>query len=119
MKRLFVFGPAILLILFLINSFVLKAKEAGEKATEGSKLCKGTSLCENPSIDSVRFAKEDRNKPAKANIVFKSMDGGQTWQDISEGLPEPVIDVYGVGRNDFFADDNGLWLSAGNGIYNN
>ncbi len=85
MKRLFVFVPAILLVLFLINSFVLKEKEAGEKK----------------------------------NIVFKSMDGGQTWQDISEGLPEPVIDVYGVGRNDFFADDNGLYLSAGNGIYHN
>ncbi len=54
-----------------------------------------------------------------ANIVFRSADSGQTWQDISEGLPEPVIDVYGVGRNDFFADDNGLYLSAGNGIYHN
>jgi len=102
MKRLFVFVPAILLILFLINSFVLKEKKAGE-----------------PSIDSVRVATVDRNKPAQANMVFKSMDDGQTWQDISEGLPEPVIDVYGVGRNDFFADDNGLYLSAGNGIYHN
>ena len=102
MKRLFVFVPAILLILFLINSFVLKEKKAGE-----------------PSIDSVRVATVDRNKPAQANIVFKSMDGGQTWQDISEGLPEPVIDDYGVGRNYFFADDNGLYLSAGNGIYHN
>ena len=119
MKRLFVFVPAILLILFLINSFVLKEKEAGEKTTEGSKLGKGTSLRDKPSIDSVRVATADRNKPAQANMVFKSMDGGQTWQDISEGLPEPVIDVYGVGRNDFFADDNGLYLSAGDGIYHN
>lgn len=119
MKRLFVFVPAILLISFLINSFVLKEKEAGEKTTEGSKLCKGTSLCDKPSIDSVRVATVDRNKPARANMVFKSMDGGQTWQDISEGLPEPVIDVYGVGRNDFFADNNGLFLSAGDGIYHN
>jgi hypothetical protein len=119
MKRLFVFVPAILLILFLINSFVLKEKEAGEKTTEGSKLCKGTSLCDKPSIDSVRVATVDKNKPAQANIVFKSIDGGQTWQDISEGLPEPVIDDYGAGRNDFFADDNGLYLPAGNGIYHN
>ena len=119
MKRLLVFVPAILLISFLINSFVLKEKEAGEKTTEGSKLGKGTSLRDKPSIDSVRVATVDRNKPAQANMVFKSMDGGQTWQDISEGLPEPVIDVYGVGRNDFFADDNGLYLSAGDGIYHN
>ena len=26
-------------------------------------------------------------------------------------------DHYGVGRNDFFSDDNGLYLTAGNGIY--
>lgn len=54
MKRIFVFVPTILLVLFLINSFVLKEKEAREKT----------------------------------NIVFKSTDGGQTWQDISKGLPE-------------------------------
>ncbi|MEP7233234.1 MAG: hypothetical protein ABI691_23450 [Ginsengibacter sp.] len=54
-----------------------------------------------------------------ANIVFRSADSGLTWQDISEGLPEPVIDVYGVGRNDFFANDNGLYLTAGDGIYHN
>jgi photosystem II stability/assembly factor-like uncharacterized protein len=67
--------------------------------------------------DSVQMQKSD--KAEVANIVFKSTDGGQTWQDISEGLPEPVIDVYGVGRNNFFADDNGLYLSAGDGIYHN
>ena len=50
-------------------------------------------------------------------IVFKSTDGGQTWQDISEGLPAPVKDDYGVGRNVSFANDSGLYLTAGNGIY--
>ncbi|MCW3106202.1 MAG: glycosyl hydrolase [Segetibacter sp.] len=53
------------------------------------------------------------DKAGAANIVFKSTDGGQTWQDISEGLPEPVQDNYGIGRNVFFADDNGLYLTAG------
>ena len=61
--------------------------------------------------------KLNKNKSGVANIVFKSTDGGQTWQDISKGLPEPVNDHYGVGRNDFFSDDNGLYLTAGNGIY--
>ncbi len=51
MKRSFVFVPAILLVLFLINSFVLKEKEAGKKT----------------------------------NIVFKSTDGGQIWQDNNAG----------------------------------
>ena len=63
MKRLFVFVPAILLVLFLLNSFVPKDKDAGEKTTEGTK-------------------------SGPVNIVFKSTDGGQTWQDISEGLPD-------------------------------
>lgn len=60
---------------------------------------------------------QKRDKTGTANIVFRSADGGQTWQDISDGLPEPVKDDNGGGRNVFFADDNGLWLTDGNGIY--
>ncbi|MCW3091759.1 MAG: glycosyl hydrolase repeat-containing protein [Ferruginibacter sp.] len=58
-------------------------------------------------------------KAGTAKIVFRSTDGGQTWQDISEGLPEPVKDKYGVSRNASFTDDNGFYLTAGNGIYHN
>jgi hypothetical protein len=32
--------------------------------------------------------KLNKNNSGVANIVFKSTDGGKTWQDISEGLPE-------------------------------
>ena len=46
-----------------------------------------------------------------ANIVFKSTDGGQTWQDMSEGLPENLR------GESFFADEGGLYLRAGNSIY--
>ena len=56
-------------------------------------------------------------KAGTANIVFRSADSGQTWQDISKGLPEPVKDDYGTVRNGFFADENGLWFTAENGIY--
>ena len=52
-------------------------------------------------------------------IVFRSADGGQTWQDISNGLPAAVTDDNGASRHIFFTDDNGLYLSAGNGIYHN
>lgn len=69
----------------------------------------------SPLRDSQHEQKSDKDGAVK--IVFKSTDGGQTWQDISKGLPEPVKDDYGVGRNVFFADDNGLYLTAGNGIY--
>jgi hypothetical protein len=64
MKRLFVFVPAIFLVLFLLNSFVLKEKEEKKKPIKEGK------------------------SSAIVNIIFKSADGGQTWQDISQGLPE-------------------------------
>ncbi len=52
-----------------------------------------------------------------ANIVFKSTDGGQTWKDISEGLPESIQED-GLFRDDAFADGSGLHLRAGNkGIF--
>jgi len=60
---------------------------------------------------------QKRDKTGAANVVFKSTDGGQTWQDISDGLPVPLKDDYSGGRDVFFADDNGLWLTDGNGIY--
>jgi photosystem II stability/assembly factor-like uncharacterized protein len=60
---------------------------------------------------------QKRDKTGAANIVFKSTDGGQTWQDISDGLPVPLKDDASGGRDVFFADDNGLWLTDGNGIY--
>jgi len=92
MKRLFVFVPAIFLVLFLLNSFVLKEKEAKKKPIKEGK------------------------SSAIVNIIFKSADGGQTWQDISEGLPEK-LQREGVWRDGLFANDRGLYLRAGNGVY--
>jgi photosystem II stability/assembly factor-like uncharacterized protein len=91
MKRLFVLVPVILLVLFLLNSFVLKEKEAGAKTT-----------------------KETKSGPA--NIVFKSTDGGQTWQDISKGLPENLRKD-SIKGNSFFTNDKGLFIRVGNGLY--
>lgn len=62
--------------------------------------------------------KLNKNKSGVANIVFKSTDGGQTWQDISEGLPENLKGE-GVQGDGFFANGSGLYLRAGNGIYHN
>jgi photosystem II stability/assembly factor-like uncharacterized protein len=60
--------------------------------------------------------KQKRDKAGAANIIFKSSDGGQTWQDISEGLPENLQED-GFERDGLFANDSGLYLRAGNGIY--
>ena len=49
--------------------------------------------------DSLRNQKRD--KTGAANIVFKSTDGGQTWQDISDGLPVPLKDDASGGRDVF------------------
>ncbi|HXS57201.1 MAG TPA: hypothetical protein VN726_13815 [Hanamia sp.] len=60
------------------------------------------------------FANREIKKTAK--IVFKSTDGGQTWQDISNGLPENLRED-SIRGNSFFANDEGLFLSVGNGLY--
>lgn len=49
-------------------------------------------------------------------IVFRSIDGGQTWQDISKGLPENLR-VDSIRGNSFIANEKGLFLRAGNGLY--
>ena len=68
----------------------------------------------SPITDSQQ--KLNRNKSGVANIVFKSTDGGQTWQDISEGLPENLKED-GFQRDGVFASESGLYLRAENGIY--
>lgn len=89
MKRLFVFVPAIFLVLFLLSFFVLKEKKAGEKTTEVTK-----------------------SKPL--NVVFKSTDGGQTWHDISRGLPESrqLVNFF-AGASDNVVESEGVFISTG------
>ncbi|MBC7743711.1 MAG: exo-alpha-sialidase [Flavobacterium sp.] len=60
--------------------------------------------------------KQTRDEAGVANIVFKSADGGQTWQDISEGLPENFRED-DVQRDGFFANDNGFYLRTDDGLY--
>ena len=58
------------------------------------------------------------NNGETAKIVFKSTDGGQTWQDISKGLPEN-LQVDSIRGNSILANDKGLFLKVGNGLYHN
>ena len=60
--------------------------------------------------------KLNKNKSGVANIVFKSTDGGQTWQDISKGLPENLRED-GIRGDSLFANDKGLFVRAGNELY--
>ncbi len=69
----------------------------------------------SPTQDSVQAQKRDI--PATAGNILTSKDGGQTWQNMSEGLPKQLQDKYGIYRDVFFADDNGIYLTAGNELY--
>lgn len=51
------------------------------------------------------------NKPGATNIIFRSTDGGQTWQDISAGLPENLQ------PNGFVEQYNALYMRTGDGLY--
>jgi photosystem II stability/assembly factor-like uncharacterized protein len=60
--------------------------------------------------------KQKSGKTTAANIIFKSIDGGQTWQDISEGLPANLQEE-GFPGNGIFANDSSLYLRAGDELY--
>ncbi len=60
--------------------------------------------------------KPTKHKTGVANIVFKSTDGGQSWQDISKGLPENLREN-GLRGDSIFANDKGLFLRVGIELY--
>ena len=71
---------------------------------------------EFPQSPTLRDSNPKRDKAVATNIIFKSADGGQTWQDISEGLPVNLPED-GIPRDGFLANDNGIYLRTGDGMY--
>lgn len=65
----------------------------------------------SPSFAMANSQSIQKNNAEASNLVFKSTNGGQTWQDISKGLPE---NMQGGG---FFADESGFYLHSNNQIY--
>ncbi len=57
--------------------------------------------------------KPTTHKPGVSTMVLKSTDGGQSWQDISEGLPGDKLE------GNLFVNDRGFYLRTGNYIYHN
>jgi photosystem II stability/assembly factor-like uncharacterized protein len=55
-------------------------------------------------------------KAGTAKVVFRSTDGGQTWEDISKGPPDDLR-VDSIRGSSFFANEKGLFLRVGNGLY--
>ncbi len=68
-----------------------------------------------PVEANIRFSTEadgpDKTPPITANIIFKSTDSGQNWQDISAGLPADA----GIGC--VYVDGDEVFLGADNGLY--
>lgn len=65
----------------------------------------------SPFAPPVSQQKLQNQKPVAANIVLRSADGGQTWQDVSEGLPENAEPV------GFVEKGNTVYVRAGNGLF--
>jgi len=57
-----------------------------------------------------------KEKAGTVKIVFRSTDGGQTWQDIGKGLPENLRGD-SIRGNSLFANDKGLFIRVGNELY--
>jgi photosystem II stability/assembly factor-like uncharacterized protein len=114
MKKLFVCIPAIILVSFLLNSFVLKGKEGGKITTQEAKSFTGAALDDKFYTDpfaKVSFYNVNRNKLKPVNHVLRSTDGGQTWQSISKGLPQTDQPV------NLFAGESDLYLHLKNEMY--
>jgi photosystem II stability/assembly factor-like uncharacterized protein len=66
------------------------------------------------------FACSEQNqkteKAGTAQIVFRSTDGGESWEDISKGLPES-LQKGSIRGNSFYTNDKGLFLKFANGLY--
>ncbi len=77
-------------------------------------------LFQYPFTFPITFSQQKLNnhRSGALNIIFKSADGGETWQDISEGLPENWQGD-SFQRDGLFANGSGLYLRAENGIYHN
>jgi hypothetical protein len=71
-----------------------------------------------PEFPKHSLQNQKSDKTGTANMVFRSADGGQTWQDISKGLPENLRIDSIRGRGDsIFANEKGLFLRVGNERY--
>ena len=66
---------------------------------------------ENPPSAKTKVLKPNTTKTEATNIIYQSKDGGQTWQDISQGLPE-YEELEG-----FFAGESDLYLRVNEVMY--
>ncbi|MES3016603.1 MAG: exo-alpha-sialidase [Bacteroidota bacterium] len=116
MKRSSVFVPTTLLAVLLLTSFfVLKGDESHKKPAKDSQpsTAKLASNAASPRVSNFLL---NTGRLVPATTVYKSADGGQTWQDISAGLPL-VQEESRIQASNFFSTSEGFYLSTGDGVY--
>lgn len=96
LKKLF---TLLILLTLIFGSWTL--------ASEYPTSSPSTTLESTPTGQTITHTVE----PAATHIIFQSKDGGQTWQDISQGLPENVQ------PDDFFAGESDIYLRVKSGMY--
>ena len=122
MKRLFVFVPAILLVLFLLNSFLLKEK-TGFKSTDGGETWQDIPNDTAPFwIKEISRDEHSSISPGKSGLFawgvnLKKANGTSVWSPIFENFREPRIrSVFETaGGTIFIGNDKGLFKTADDG----
>lgn len=56
---------------------------------------------------------EGEKPPRAYNLIFRSTDGGKTWEDVSEGLPADATPF----ATDTYTDSNELMLTTDKGVF--
>lgn len=82
--------------------------------TSGNPQSSPATILEAVTADSVKTTDSIQASVVKArttNVIFQSKDGGQTWQDITQGLPEREQ------PQGFFAGESELYLRVKNVMY--
>lgn len=92
-------------VFLLLSSFSMACQQGQEMAPQQLAAASMDFIS-----DSIRNTPEKGESPA-ANIVLQSTDGGQSWQDVSLGLPS-TLRPQGV-----FVGGGEVFLSSGNGLY--
>jgi photosystem II stability/assembly factor-like uncharacterized protein len=95
---------AYLVVVVAFLSFAFRGPIAKENKNNASA-CIGSSKPVGNEIMT------DGVKPRATNIIFQSKDGGQTWEDVSYGLPENEQ------FEGFFAGESEVYLRVTNGTY--